>query len=139
LDTLTERTIQKQLLTLSRRKTMIAVAHRLSTVRRAATIVFVEDGRVAEMGSHNELIDRRGTYWRMIDSQSLEFRTLIARFVDDPVFAVELAQRQRGAMKYWGQSDNKVTERLASLVLEVVTDATRLSRDAFFRSSPVAG
>jgi len=72
LDTLTERTIQKQLLTLSRRKTMVVVAHRLSTVRRADTIVLVENGRVAEMGSHNELINRRGTYWRMIDSQSLD-------------------------------------------------------------------
>jgi ATP-binding cassette, subfamily B, bacterial MsbA len=72
LDTLTERTIQKQLLTLSRRKTMIVIAHRLSTVRRADTIVLIENGRVAEMGSHNELINRRGIYWRMIDSQSLE-------------------------------------------------------------------
>jgi hypothetical protein len=69
----------------------------------------------------------------------LTWRTLIARFVDDPVFAVELAERQRGEMKYWGQSDNKVAERLASLVLEVVTDAARLSRDALFRSSLVAG
>ena len=72
LDTLTERTIQKQLLTLSRRKTMIVIAHRLSTVRRADTIVLIENGRVAEMGSHNELINRRGIYWRMIDSQSLD-------------------------------------------------------------------
>ena len=72
LDTLTERTIQKQLRTLSRRKTMIVIAHRLSTVRRADTIVLVEKGRVAETGSHNELINRRGTYWRMIDSQSLD-------------------------------------------------------------------
>jgi ATP-binding cassette, subfamily B, bacterial MsbA len=72
LDTLTERTIQKQLATLSRRKTMIVIAHRLSTVRRADTIVLIENGRVAEMGSHNELINKRGTYWRMIDSQSLD-------------------------------------------------------------------
>jgi subfamily B ATP-binding cassette protein MsbA len=72
LDTLTERTIQKQLLTLSRRKTMIVIAHRLSTVRRADTIILLEHGRVAEMGSHNELINSRGIYWRMIDSQSLD-------------------------------------------------------------------
>jgi ABC-type multidrug transport system fused ATPase/permease subunit len=51
---------------------MIVIAHRLSTVRRADTIVLIENGRVAEMGSHNELINRRGIYWRMIDSQSLE-------------------------------------------------------------------
>jgi ABC-type multidrug transport system fused ATPase/permease subunit len=72
LDTLTERTIQQQLLSLSRRKTMIVIAHRLSTVKRADTIVLIENGRVAEMGSHNELIGRQGAYWRMIDSQSLD-------------------------------------------------------------------
>jgi ATP-binding cassette, subfamily B, bacterial MsbA len=72
LDTLTERTIQRQLLALSRRKTMIVIAHRLSTVRRADTIVLIENGRVAEMGAHDELINSRGIYWRMINSQSLE-------------------------------------------------------------------
>jgi subfamily B ATP-binding cassette protein MsbA len=72
LDTLTERTIQKQLLTLSRRKTMIVIAHRLSTVKRADTIVLIENGRVAEIGNHNELINKQGIYWRMIDSQSLD-------------------------------------------------------------------
>ena len=71
LDTLTERTIQKQLLSLSRRKTMIIIAHRLSTVRRADTIMLIDRGRIAEMGSHNELISKRGIYWQMIESQSL--------------------------------------------------------------------
>jgi ABC-type multidrug transport system fused ATPase/permease subunit len=35
-------------------------------------IVLIENGRIAEMGSHNELINKRGIYWRMIDSQSLD-------------------------------------------------------------------
>jgi ABC-type multidrug transport system fused ATPase/permease subunit len=51
---------------------MIVIAHRLSTVKRADTIVLIDQGRVAEMGSHNELISRRGIYWRMIESQSLD-------------------------------------------------------------------
>jgi ABC-type multidrug transport system fused ATPase/permease subunit len=85
LDTLTERTIQKQLLTLSRRKTMIVIAHRLSTVKRADTIVLIDQGRVAEMGSHNELINSRGIYWRMIESQSLDL------IEDDDVVATETA------------------------------------------------
>jgi ABC-type multidrug transport system fused ATPase/permease subunit len=71
LDTLTERTIQRQITALSRRKTLIVIAHRLSTVRRADTIIVLDQGRVAEMGSHNELIAMRGTYWQMIESQSL--------------------------------------------------------------------
>ena len=72
LDTLTERTIQKQLLTLSRRKTIIAIAHRLSTVRLADSIVVIDAGRVAEVGSHNVLIAKGGIYARMIESQSLD-------------------------------------------------------------------
>jgi ABC-type multidrug transport system fused ATPase/permease subunit len=72
LDTLTERTIQKQLTTLSRRKTIIAIAHRLSTVRRADSIVVMDQGRVAEVGSHNALIAKGGLYARMIESQSLD-------------------------------------------------------------------
>ena len=55
-----------------------------------------------------------------------EFRALIARFIDDPVFAAELAERQRSVMKYWGQLDDKVAERLSALVVEAVTDAGRL-------------
>jgi ABC-type multidrug transport system fused ATPase/permease subunit len=72
LDTLTEKTIQKQLLSLARRKTMIVIAHRLSTVRQADQIVLIDKGSVAEIGNHNELIGRRGLYWRMIESQSLD-------------------------------------------------------------------
>jgi ABC-type multidrug transport system fused ATPase/permease subunit len=71
LDALTERTIQRQLRALSGRKTFIVIAHRLSTVRRADTIVVLDQGRVAEMGSHNQLIAKRGTYWQMIEAQSL--------------------------------------------------------------------
>ncbi len=72
LDTLTERTIQKQLMTLSRRKTIIAIAHRLSTVRRADSIVVLDEGRVAEIGSHTDLIAKGGIYASMIESQSLD-------------------------------------------------------------------
>ncbi|MEH6949949.1 ABC transporter ATP-binding protein [Nitrobacter sp. NHB1] len=72
LDTLTEQTIQKQLSALSRRKTVIAIAHRLSTVRLADTIIVVDRGCIAEVGSHNELLKRQGIYSRMIESQSLD-------------------------------------------------------------------
>ena len=72
LDTLTERIIQKQMLALVRKKTLVVIAHRLSTVRAADVIVVLEAGRVAEVGGHNELLAQRGIYWRMIQSQSLD-------------------------------------------------------------------
>ncbi len=72
LDTLTERAIQKELLDMVRKKTLIVIAHRLSTVRRADTIVVVDNGQVVETGSHNDLLTKRGVYWEMIQSQSLD-------------------------------------------------------------------
>ena len=57
---------------LSKDRTIIAIAHRLSTVRRADSIVVLEQGRVIEIGSHNDLIAKGGVYARMIESQSLD-------------------------------------------------------------------
>ncbi len=68
-----------------------------------------------------------------------EFRALITRFVDDPVFAAELAEKQQSVMRYWGQSDDQVGQRFASLVLEAVKNAGRYGRDAYFRASLAAG
>jgi ABC-type multidrug transport system fused ATPase/permease subunit len=64
---------------------MIVIAHRLSTVRRADTIMLIDQGRIAEMGSHNELISKQGIYWKMIESQSL---TLIEDDEDGSVVPV---------------------------------------------------
>jgi hypothetical protein len=55
-----------------------------------------------------------------------EFRALIAHFVDDPVFAADLAERQRSVMKYWGVLDDRAAERLSALVVEAVSHAGRL-------------
>ncbi len=72
LDTLTEQIIQQQILSLSRKKTIVVIAHRLSTVRRADKIIVLDQGRIAEMGHHDDLLAKQGLYWRMIRSQSLD-------------------------------------------------------------------
>jgi ATP-binding cassette subfamily B protein/subfamily B ATP-binding cassette protein MsbA len=66
LDTESEQLIQASLDELLRGRTCFVIAHRLSTVAHADLIVVLEDGRIVEQGSHEELMRRRGTYHEMI-------------------------------------------------------------------------
>ena len=70
VDTETEQEIQKALDNLVRGRTTIAIAHRLSTLRKADRLVVMERGRVAEVGPHDELMARRGAYFRLYEAQA---------------------------------------------------------------------
>ncbi|HEY7152051.1 MAG TPA: ABC transporter ATP-binding protein [Solirubrobacterales bacterium] len=70
LDAHTERAVQEALDRLAAGRTVIAIAHRLSTVRRAEQIAVLEGGRVAELGRHDELLDLGDRYAAMVDLQS---------------------------------------------------------------------
>jgi ATP-binding cassette subfamily B protein len=69
LDTETEKQIQESLVTLSKERTTIAIAHRLSTLRNATKLVVIDKGRIAEMGTHDELIEKEGIYYGLVMAQ----------------------------------------------------------------------
>jgi ATP-binding cassette subfamily B protein len=69
VDTLTEALIQRGMETLMKNSTSFIIAHRLSTIKRANRILVIEDGQIAEIGSHSELLKKRGKYYRLYTKQ----------------------------------------------------------------------
>lgn len=69
LDTVNERRIMDNLNEFFKNRTVIVVAHRLSTVVRADNIIFLDNGKIAEQGTHKELVAKRGKYFELIKNQ----------------------------------------------------------------------
>jgi ATP-binding cassette subfamily B protein/subfamily B ATP-binding cassette protein MsbA len=78
LDTESERLIQASLKTLMRGRTCFVIAHRLSTIRDADLILVVENGRIIERGTHDELLSNGGRYREMVQAQLLGTEELAA-------------------------------------------------------------
>ena len=69
VDTETEKEIQKALDNLVQGRTTIAIAHRLSTLRKADRLVVMDRGEIVEVGPHDALMERQGAYWRLYQAQ----------------------------------------------------------------------
>lgn len=75
VDTRTEVHIQNAFAKLLKGRTSLIIAHRLSTIKDADMIIVVDDGKVAECGSHEQLIEAKGAYFRLYESQYAGFAT----------------------------------------------------------------
>ena len=70
VDTRTEKLIQKAMDRLMKDRTSFIIAHRLSTVRDADKIIVIDDGRIIEQGTHEELLEQKGYYYNTLNSQN---------------------------------------------------------------------
>jgi len=70
VDTETESAIQEAIERLVQGRTTFAIAHRLSTLRRANRLLILEEGHLEDMGTHEELLEREGLYKRLVNMQS---------------------------------------------------------------------
>ena len=70
LDTETEKLIQDAIDKMTENRTTFAIAHRLSTLRNADKILVIDHGRVAEFGTHLELLNQRGIYYKLVMAQT---------------------------------------------------------------------
>jgi ATP-binding cassette subfamily B protein len=87
VDTLTEALIQQGMETLMQGRTSFIIAHRLSTIKRADRILVIENGRITEMGSHDELIRQKGHYYSLYTKQ---FQREVQQEIDE-LFAEPVA------------------------------------------------
>ena len=69
VDTLTEALIQQGMAALTKERTSFIIAHRLSTIKRADRILVIENGKILEMGTHAELLEKKGHYFKLYTEQ----------------------------------------------------------------------
>lgn len=77
MDTETERLIQEALARLVKGRTTITIAHRLSTLKDCSVLYAIENGEIAESGSHSELIEKKGIYYKLYTLQSQAMKKII--------------------------------------------------------------
>lgn len=70
VDTETELAIQKSLERLEKGRTVLSIAHRLSTLRNATHLIVLDDGKITESGTHEELLAKKGTYYKLSELQT---------------------------------------------------------------------
>ena len=71
LDTESEQLVQVALEKMMENRTSLVIAHRLSTIQNADMIVVIQKGKIVEQGKHDELLRKKGAYFKLVNMQSL--------------------------------------------------------------------
>jgi ATP-binding cassette subfamily B protein len=93
VDVETEKRIQQAIGNLTAGRTTFAIAHRLSTLRNADRLVVLEKGQIVEQGTHTELMDKKGVFYKLVETQKQTSKAL----AEDVAFADVDAAVEGGA------------------------------------------
>ena len=69
MDSINEKGILNNLDSFNKNRTVVIVAHRLSTIRNADNIIVLDNGTVKEQGTHQDLLGKKGVYWKLVQYQ----------------------------------------------------------------------
>jgi len=106
LDTVSERLVQQALENLSKQRTTLVIAHRLSTVQKAHQIVVLDRGRVMEVGNHQELLEKNGHYAKLHSMQ----------FADHPKEALEPTATSKQLARNLSQTSYSIRTQLNGMI-----------------------
>ncbi|XP_037037808.1 multidrug resistance protein homolog 65 isoform X3 [Bradysia coprophila] len=123
LDTDTERLVQDALDKASKGRTTIVVSHRLSAIRNADRILFIEKGKIVEDGTHDELIKLQGSYYNMMRSNNMDSDSILP--------SSKLVQKQMFAESQ--QIQDSQTAMAAEAVVVLDTPPERIHHGAVFK------
>ncbi|XP_047513373.1 multidrug resistance protein homolog 49-like [Pieris napi] len=123
LDPASERQVQLALDAASKGRTTLVVSHRLSTIVNASRIVYIEQGSVLEAGSHLELLDKKGAYWKLVqdDMTHRSVESMQEENVDDDVVEEKMVRVRRNSSvrshreSFMRESFSRGSRRVASV------------------------
>ncbi|KAG7418864.1 Leptomycin B resistance protein pmd1 [Fusarium oxysporum f. sp. rapae] len=125
LDTKSEGVVQAALENASEGRTTITIAHRLSTIRDAHNIVVMSDGRIVEQGTHNELLENKGPYSKLVSAQKIAAAETMT-----PEEQAAIAEEEASLMR------KMTSEKQAAIIADPNDDiAARLDRTSTTKSA----
>nr|CDS29070.1 ATP binding cassette subfamily B (MDR:TAP) [Hymenolepis microstoma] len=133
LDTRTEKSVQRSLDQAGFGRTVLMVAHRLTTVREADLIVVMKDGIIIEQGTHDDLRDRKGQYYKMLQAQGL----LKEEAAKTEAAAASLADLEKMGVKFFTDKRDEYNDFPEKSVSESEADEKEVKTKLFRRKYPM--